>query len=226
MDCLFRYVFIFLAGVSFSASYADDIITMQDTPPVAVDNEFFVGNPNAKATIYEYGSLTCHVCSKFYLKILPKLLKDLGGKIKIIVRPFPFNALDVAGAKLILYSDKPHELSEFLYEKQEQWLGADEQINAMKQLAIEFGMDPSRVENALKDENLERAVLSKRLVVKSKSAPVFKIGKSNIEGLPHWPHFKKLIQAYIEHIECDNTPESFDALKFFEDMPTVPEEDS
>ena len=197
-------------------------------PPV-IDSEYVVGDPSAPAVIYEYGSLTCHVCAGFYKDVLPRILKDFKGKVKVVMRPFPFNALDIAGAQMILHSKNPHALAMLFYKKQKEWIGAKDQLGAMKAIAKEFGMSDEEIKVSMQNKNLENAMLAKRLIVKHTAAPVFKVGKSFLEGMPHPRHLKILLERFAYHVvECGNPIEDFDAYKEFDKMAEEeePEEES
>ena len=62
-------------------------------------------------------------------------------------------------------------------------------------------------------------MLAKRLIVKSTSAPVFKVGSSMLEGMPAPHYFKKLLERLVYHvIECGNSIEDFDAHEEFDKM--------
>lgn len=205
-------------------SWADQPIA----PPTRfVDHEYSVGHQNSDIVIYEYGSLTCHVCAKFYLKVLPHLLEKYGHRVKFVLRPFPFNALDIMGAQLVLYGKDPHKIAEALYKAQKEWIGAKDQRQALKDVAKKAGMDKKTIQQAVQDKNLERASLAKRLVFKDiKSAPVFKVGKSTLEGLPQKIFFEKMIDALIKHKEEGSDPEDFDADAFFKNLPDEPQENN
>jgi protein-disulfide isomerase len=188
-------------------------------PQRIVENEYFVGNPDAKAVIYEYGSLTCHVCQDFYKNILPKILedKDFAGSIRIVIRPFPFNDLDIAGAKMILYSKDPHRLTQIFYEKQEEWIGAKDQLAALKGIAEKSGLiSREDIQVSLKDQFIENAMLARRLIFSAhQAAPIFKVGKSILPGLPHWESFSKVLKRYSEYIAQGKPMADFDAMKEF-----------
>lgn len=209
------YKILCMLGMMFSTVSLQ--ASTAQSPVVA--SEYVVGDPNAPITIYNYSSLTCHVCAGFYKGILPKILEDFKGKIKVVVRPFPFNALDIAGAKMILHSKSPHKLSDRFYETQETWLGAKNQLEVMKKVAKDFGMPDQEIKQSLENEKLENAMLAKRLILKTSSAPVFKVGKSILDGMPHPNHFKKLLESLVYHvIERGQPIEDFDAYKEFDKM--------
>jgi len=188
-------------------------------PQRVVENEYSVGNPHAKAVMYEYGSFTCHVCCDFYKNILPKLLEDkeFAGSLRVVIRPFPFNALDIAGAKMVLYSKDPHKLTQIFYEKQDEWLGAEDQLASMKAIAENSGLiSKADIEASLKDQFIENAMLARRLIFQSQqAAPIFKVGKSILPGLPNWEPFSKVLEKFIEHMTKGKAMADFDALKQF-----------
>lgn len=187
-------------------------------PQRIVDSEYVVGDPKAPVTIYEYGSLTCHVCASFYLEVLPKILKVMDGKIKVVLRPFTFNKLDIVGAQMILYSKDPHGLSKALYERQKDWLGAKDQVGAMVKIAKDHGMPEQDIKASFADRKLENAILSKRIIVKAESAPIFKVGNKTLQGLPQWDYFERVLEGFVEHVLSGKGSNSFDPFEYFKQM--------
>ncbi len=206
---VFLIIFLILPSIGWSAARL---------PQRVVDSEYVIGNPKAEATIYEYGALTCHVCLDFYLNVLPKLLqdKDFAGKIRIVIRPFPFSKLDVDGARIVLYSKDPHGLTKKLYETHEEWLKAPDQLEAIKKVAEKFGMSRDDIEASLQDKHLENAMLARRLIFKSDAAPIFKVGSSILPGLPHFEPFALVLKAFLDYRLQGHPEKEFDALKEFE----------
>ena len=52
-----------------------------------------MGDVNAPVTLLEYASMTCPHCKRFHEQIMPEIKKNFidTGKVKYILRPFPFD---------------------------------------------------------------------------------------------------------------------------------------
>ena len=186
-------------------------------PITAVEIEYTVGNPSAPIIFYEYGSLTCHVCSNFYQNILPKLLKDFPD-IRVVVRLMSFDKLDMAAAKMILHSKDPHELSLAFYKTQNQWMEASDQMDALKRVALAFGMTEAEIETSLQDKSLGQSLLSRRLILKAGSAPLFRLGKSLLPGLPDYEKYlKPMLERVVKHHKEGHDILEYDVLKEMSD---------
>ena len=55
--------------------------------------EMTMGNPDAKVTVTEYASFTCPHCARFHENTFPQLKENYidTGRVKYILRPFPFD---------------------------------------------------------------------------------------------------------------------------------------
>lgn len=189
----------------------------------AVEIEYTIGNPNAPVTFYEYGSLTCHVCSNFYKNVLPKIQKDFP-EIQIIVRLMSFDKIDMAAAKMILHSKDPHGLSLAFYKAQNQWMEAPDQLEALKKIALDFGMTEEEINTSQQDKSLGHSLLSRRLILKAKSAPLFRVGKSLLPGLPDYEKYlKPLLRQAVDYSKKGNILE-YDVLQEMVDAEKAKEE--
>jgi protein-disulfide isomerase len=192
----------------------------------AVDIEYTIGRPNAPVTFYEYGSLTCHICSHFYQNVLPKIQKDFP-EIKVVVRLMSFDKLDMAASKMILHSSNPHALSERLYKEQDQWMAASNQIEAVRRIALNFGMGENEIEESLQDKSIGHTLLLRRIILKAKSAPLFRIGKSLLPGLPDYDKYlKPMLERVVKRAKEGKGIDDYDVLKEMADEEKAKQKES
>lgn len=185
---------------------------MRESSSKAVDIDYGIGSTKAPIIFYEYGSLTCHICSNFYQSIVPKIQKDFPD-IQIVVRLMSFDKLDMAAAQMILHSKDPHGLSLAFYKSQDQWMGAPDQMEALKKVALDFGMTPFEIEASLNDKSLGHTLLSRRLILKAKSAPLFRIGKSLLPGLPDYDKYlKPMLERVVKKAKEGHDVGDYDVL--------------
>lgn len=88
------------------------------------DNMPFLGNPNAKVTIIEYGSLTCSHCKEFQDKVFSTLRDKYinTGKIKFIYKPFLTEPIELSMGMQIIADcaggDKRYKIIEDFFANQ------------------------------------------------------------------------------------------------------------
>lgn len=210
----------FLIGILGGSFFKGAVVLAADAHPTnripllrAADNEYAIGSPQADVALVEYGSLTCHVCSEFYRNVLPQLLKDFKGRIKVIVRPLPFNALDVNAALIILHSKDPHKLALAFYQEQEK-LSTNDQLGALKKIALEQGMSIKEIDDSLNDEALKNSLFARWKILNATSAPLFVIGKTIFPGLPNYEsYFKPALAKIIAYKDAGHSINDFNVLQ-------------
>ncbi|HRI93925.1 MAG TPA: thioredoxin domain-containing protein, partial [Accumulibacter sp.] len=86
------------------------------------------GPADAKVTVIEYASVTCHHCMNFHTETWPKLKEKYvdTGKIRFIMREFPLDTLATAGFMLARCAgdDRWYPMLDLLYRSQEAWAHA------------------------------------------------------------------------------------------------------
>ncbi len=107
-----------------------------------------MGNPKAKVTLVEYGSLTCHHCRDFALAGMKPLTANYvrTGKVRFEFRSYLLNGYDVA-ANLIARCNGPRgffPVAEAMFATQDQWLGTASRLPKEKTAALE-GLPPEKL---------------------------------------------------------------------------------
>jgi protein-disulfide isomerase len=171
--------------------------------------ELVVGGENALVTLYEYGSLTCHVCAKFATETKDKLRKKFKNKLQIIMRPFPFNKIDVEGFKLVFCSTDAVTYATTLFEKQDEWISAKNQIKAIMDLVNSLGMTEGEIKKCLANKQLEQQIIARRQFIKADAAPILKIGKVKITGLPKYEILEQWVDEAIKFVADGNNLSEF-----------------
>jgi protein-disulfide isomerase len=89
------------------------------------DNDFLLGNPDAKVQIIQYSSLTCPACKYYQTAIFEKLRKDYidTGKVVYVAREFPFDKAAYQAAILARCGgkEKYYTFLNVLFKNQESW---------------------------------------------------------------------------------------------------------
>ncbi len=84
---------ILLAGVLISATLLYTRGTAGPTKPkLKIEkNDIVLGNPRAKAIVYEYTDFQCPFCRKFFVETWPQLKQEYidTGKVRFVIRQYP-----------------------------------------------------------------------------------------------------------------------------------------
>ncbi len=154
--------------------------------------ERILGDVNAPITIIEYSSLTCSHCASFHADTLPDLKKKYidNGKVKIIFRDFPFDAVS-ARAAMVARCVEPKRYFKFLevlFKTQRQWASNDEQasMRALASMAKMAGMGEDDFNACITNEAILDGILERRLdgvkKFEIRATPSFIINDEKIEG--------------------------------------------
>ena len=100
-----------------------------------------MGNPDAKVEIVEYASMTCPHCANFHKTTFQELKKEYidTGKVKFVLREFPFDPLAAAVFMLARCSeDKYYDVIDLFFENQSQWAVREGALPAIQSLALKI----------------------------------------------------------------------------------------
>lgn len=168
-------------------------------------DEIVLGDPDAPVTMIEYASLTCAHCGAFHNEKLPILKKEYidTGKVKIFLRPFPFDGLATAGSMLV-YCVAPEMRLNFmsmLFERQSVWLSSQEPIKELEKLARFAGLSEMDFRVCLKDEAIFNGIREMQKTAheeqKVQSTPTFFVNGDRIEGNQDIGVFRDLLNKHV-----------------------------
>ena len=168
-----------------------------------------IGSTNSKITIKVFSSLTCPHCANFHINIFKKLRKDYidKGIVKFEHHSFPLD-LAALNAEIIvrchLDSNKSFQLLGEIYKKQSQWaIGSDINIinESIKKIGLDSGLKNSKMNECLKDENLQEEILNERIEAQKKykieSTPTIYINEKQYKDKHEYKQFKKAIEKLL-----------------------------
>ena len=128
-----------MAGIAassmFGPAYSQSVSGLFDDIPLP---DQVMGDVNAKVTMVEYASMTCPHCKSFHEQILPSIKEKYvdTGKVKYILRPFPFDGDRRGEAAFMLAMCAPNDnyypMIDTLFKTQNIW--ANPQTNPVPEL--------------------------------------------------------------------------------------------
>ena len=172
--------FIIAAALAASPAVASPkTIDWRQTVVATADGGMAIGNPKAKVSLVEYGSMTCPHCREFAQRGVPPLIANYvkTGKVRFEFRNFVLNGYDLA-ASLVARCAGPKRFfpaTERIYAEQPKWIAriqstaparieaakalpAEKQLAAMsdiaglKPLGVVSGIPAARIDQCLADK--------------------------------------------------------------------------
>ncbi len=167
--------------------------------------EGVLGRADAPVTIIEYFSLTCPHCANFHKNTLPVLKERYidTGKLRMLLRDFPLDryALFAAVIAHCAGNERYPAFVDVFFQTQQQWLGAEDPLAALKSLAQLGGLSVEQMDACLADEKMIDAVLQMRLegeqTYNVNSTPSFIIGGKLYAGNNSPEGFARLIDPLL-----------------------------
>jgi protein-disulfide isomerase len=166
-----------------------------------------LGKANAPVTIIEYASLTCPHCAHFHTETLPQIKAEYidKGLVKLIFRPFPFDAVALRGS-LMAYCLPENQFHGFLtavFAAQEEWAKAADPGAELRKIARLAGLSDEKLAACEKSPSaLSEAILRARVQGEKdmgvESTPTFFINGETIKGARPFATFKNVIEAELK----------------------------
>ncbi|MEM1039749.1 MAG: DsbA family protein [Pseudomonadota bacterium] len=119
-----------------------------------------MGDVNARVTMVEYASMTCPHCRTFHERILPELKAKYieTGKVKYILRPFPFDRDRRGEAAFMLALCAPNNsyypMIDALFSTQQVWGGGGNPVPELMRLSKLAGMSEDEFKTCLSNQDL------------------------------------------------------------------------
>ena len=164
--------------------------------------EHALGNPDAPVTIVEYVSLTCHHCEAFHNNVWPALKEKFvdTGKVRFILREFPFDTPGAAGFMLARCAkDNRYAAIDLLFRTADSWAHSNRPLNALADVMHQIGMDRQAFEQCLRDQSLLEAMEAAQKHAHERfgvrSTPTFFVNGRRHVGLLPLARLEQMIEA-------------------------------
>lgn len=141
----------------------------------------FLGDKNAKTTIYEFVSLSCIHCARFNNEVLPKIKTNYvdNGLVKIIFIDVPLGSEVNMFAHSLLYKTKNtssfFNLASVIFKQQNKWVGASDGKKIIESYARLAGLSNDDILSASADMKLQNWLKSDAMAL---------LNELNIQGTP------------------------------------------
>jgi protein-disulfide isomerase len=169
------------------------------------DDDYVLGNPNAKVTIIEYGDFECPFCGRLFTDAIKNIKEQYikSGEVKLIYRHFPLNsihpeaqksaeAVECAGEQDVFW-----EYHDLLFERQNQL-----SLSNYKVWATELGLDGMQFDQCLDSgkyaDKIGKSFEEGRLVGVSGTPATFVNGRV-VSGAVPFTTFQSIIEEALEN---------------------------
>lgn len=166
-----------------------------------------IGSPDAPVTIIEYSSLSCPHCAFFHKTTLPDIVKNYvnTGKVRIVFQDFPLNkkAFDASMVGRCMPGDQRYAFMNLLFATMNDWLAADDHVQALSQYAVIEGMDNEALAECMNRQDVAEAVIegaregSETYNVTSTPTFVINGGKITLSGSLPYSEFSRQIDSLL-----------------------------
>ena len=164
------------------------------------------GKMDAPVTILEYSSLTCPHCATFHTDTLPAIKEKYidTGKVRLVMRDFPFDRVGLAGAIAARCVDEKRYfgLLDVLFRQQSRWAGDKDPIAALGRLTRLAGLSEKAFKACMDNEELANSILARRIegekTYKINSTPTFVINGEIVSGAQPFEVFEKAIEGALK----------------------------
>lgn len=157
-------VLLFAAGSYFykgSEAKKIDLIAQKNADVFIRDHSTIVGEKDAKVTLVEFFDPACEACRAFY-PLVKQIMDENPGQIRHVFRYAPFHPDSDYIVKILEAAkkqDKYFEALEVLFKHQNQWASHHKpDIRVVWRILPSAGIDIQRLQNDLKDPNLDKIV--------------------------------------------------------------------
>ena len=195
---------VLLAGLGLRSARADTVDIAELMQPSKI-GDVAIGSETAPITIVEYASMTCHFCAEFSVKTFPTLKERYidTGKVRYIMREFPFDPLAAGAAMLArcIDKDKYYPLIETLFEQQPKWR-VQNPLQPLFDIAKQAGFTKESLDACLSNQELLNGIEEVRKrgaeQFKVNSTPTFFINGERLQGALPFAEFEKIIEKHLK----------------------------
>jgi len=200
-------------GIVFFVLFALLIYKTNDGPKPIVDSNLLIGQGSymtstkeAKVNVVEFGDYQCPACA-YASPIVQQLVKAYEGNqnVNFVFRNFPLpqhsNAMISAeAAEAARIQGKFLEMSEMLYDRQNEWSGNPKALEVFVKYAQELKLDTKIFTDSINQQKFKDLIIKDRSdgqALGVNSTPSFFINGEKVVGIPNLEEFKKKIDEKL-----------------------------
>ena len=171
-----------------------------------IDDDAFMGDPNAPVTIIEFSDYECPYCQRFYSQTFSSIKKEYidKGLVQFVYRDFPLNIHQFAqgaaeAAECAGEQDKYFEMQDKLFKS-----GVDGGIESYKQYAKEIGLNQTKFDSCVDNREMKEEVTNDFKDGQAQGitgTPGFIINGEKVIGAQPFEVFKEVIDRKLAEVQ-------------------------
>lgn len=163
------------------------------------------GNNDSAVTLIEYGDFQCPACGA-YDPVMEELFATHGDRVRFVFRHFPLTQIHpnaMAGhraAEAAGRQDKFFEMGHTLYERQAEWVQADNASTIIESYAIELGLDLDQYRLDVNDSSILEVIndqIRGGETFDITSTPTFILNGQKVESPQSLEEFQQLLDQKL-----------------------------
>ena len=158
-----RRTLVAAAAIAALTTGAVAATAQKPAPAAPAFTDYAIGDPHAKVTVIEYGSVSCPHCAHFAADVLPAFKTKWvdTGKVRYVFRETPIHGqIDIAAFMLVRCTGPQNYWAavDSLFKGQDELLKTQDVKTWLINTGAQFGMDETKVQACVENETVGEAL--------------------------------------------------------------------
>lgn len=196
---------LMFASAGIAQSQGASTVPLKDLMQAGPLGDRVLGKDDAPVTIVEYASFTCVHCANFHLGTMPGLKEKYidSGKVKLVFREFPFDAMATAMSMLARCAptERYYPLIDLFFRRQEAIMTSQKPLDELQAAARLAGFTQESFEACLKNQAVYDGVNAVKKhgaeTLGVNSTPTFFINGKRVGGNQSLADLDKLLEPLL-----------------------------
>jgi protein-disulfide isomerase len=196
---------VVLASTGLAQSQSANTVPLKDLMQAGPLGDRVLGKDDAPVTIVEYASFTCVHCANFHIGTMPGLKEKYidSGKVKLVFREFPFDAMATAMSMLARCTpaERFYPLVDLFFRRQEAIMTSQKPLDELQGAARLAGFTQETFEACLKNQAVYDGVNAVKKhgaeTLGVNSTPTFFINGMRVSGNQTIADLDKLLEPLL-----------------------------
>lgn len=196
---------VVLASAGLAQSQSANTVPLKDLMQAGPLGDRVLGRDDAPVTIVEYASFTCVHCANFHIGTMPGLKEKYidSGKVKLVFREFPFDAMATAMSMLARCTpaERFYPLVDLFFRRQEAIMTSQKPLDELQGAARLAGFTQETFEACLKNQAVYDGVNAVKKhgaeTLGVNSTPTFFINGVRVSGNQSIADLDKLLEPLL-----------------------------
>lgn len=197
-------IILIVIGIWFYGLVKDNIDTILNEDnttihDIATNDDPYAGSDDAKIVIVEFSDFQCPFCTQAF-PVVREIISMYGDQIKFVYRDFPNSTIHPQAQKAAEAGECASEQDKFWELHDKLFINSDLSVSAIKQYAIEIGIDADQFNECLDSDRYYEEVqqdFASGIVAGVDGTPTFFINGTKFEGVISVNSFQNIIDELL-----------------------------